>query len=252
MQAIGRQPRRAPGGASVHWERHRPEQTPPFRLVQRHAAITFTQAKGEASSGLPPFARDEFDAFLECGILAHGCLRLRCGDSGHDMLLAFSGKRRRFSPPCGARRMPQTAVRLVDHVSPLVPVGNWVVWVPIPLRGLVAAQPALVTPVLEMVQQVLGRHLLEGVGLTRATAALERGYVKGQSAGADSARTAVSRSRKPRMPVCPRSAQAAEMSPRIEFHQLRRCREVVSQCVARGCLSVCTDPECGQFHGPGG
>ena len=160
MQAIGRQPRRAPGGASVHWERHRPEQTPPFRLVQRHAAITFTQAKGEASSGLPPFARDEFDAFLECGILAHGCLRLRCGDSGHDMLLAFSGKRRRFSPPCGARRMPQTAVRLVDHVSPHVPLRQWVLSVPIPLRALLAAQPALVTPVLEMVQQVLGRHLL--------------------------------------------------------------------------------------------
>jgi hypothetical protein len=25
-----------------------------------------------------------FDAFLECGILAHGLLRLRCDDCGHD------------------------------------------------------------------------------------------------------------------------------------------------------------------------
>jgi len=37
---------------------------------------------------------DEFDALLECGILAHGFLRLRCGDCGHDKLVAYNGKRR--------------------------------------------------------------------------------------------------------------------------------------------------------------
>ena len=40
--------------------------------------------------------KDEFDAFLECGNLAHGFLRLRCGDCGHDKLVANSGKRRGF------------------------------------------------------------------------------------------------------------------------------------------------------------
>jgi hypothetical protein len=38
--------------------------------------------------------KDEFDAFLECGILTHGFLWLRCGERGHDKLLAFSCKRR--------------------------------------------------------------------------------------------------------------------------------------------------------------
>jgi hypothetical protein len=38
--------------------------------------------------------RDEFDAFLECGILVHGFLRLRCAGCGHEMLVAFSRKRR--------------------------------------------------------------------------------------------------------------------------------------------------------------
>jgi len=38
VQAIGRQPQRAPDGAPVHYERHRPEQTTPCRLVQQHAA----------------------------------------------------------------------------------------------------------------------------------------------------------------------------------------------------------------------
>jgi putative transposase len=38
VQAIGRQPQRAPDGAALHYERHRPEQTTLYRLVQQHAA----------------------------------------------------------------------------------------------------------------------------------------------------------------------------------------------------------------------
>jgi len=37
VQAIGRQPQRAPDGAPLHYERHRPEQTTLYRLLQRHA-----------------------------------------------------------------------------------------------------------------------------------------------------------------------------------------------------------------------
>ena len=124
-------------------------------------------AHTEASTGseLPGFIKDEFDAFMECGILAHGFLRLRCGDCGHDKLLAFSCKRRGFCPSCGARRMSQTAAHLVDHVIPQVPVRQWVLSLPIPLRLLLAAQPELVTPVLQVVQRVVARHLLDGVGL---------------------------------------------------------------------------------------
>ena len=87
MQAICRQPNpaiRAPDGAPVHYERHRPEQTTLYRLVQHHAATFFEQTELAAGAGLPQFVRDEFDAFLECGILAHGFLRLRCGHCGHD------------------------------------------------------------------------------------------------------------------------------------------------------------------------
>jgi ribosomal protein S27E len=76
---------------------------------------------------------DEFDAFLECGIMAHGFLRLRCAECGHDKLLASSCKRRGFCPSCGARRMSQTAAHLVDQVIPHVPVRA---------MGLVAADPA--------------------------------------------------------------------------------------------------------------
>jgi hypothetical protein len=111
------------------------------------------------------FVKDEFDAFLECGILAHGFLRLRCGDCGHDKLVAFSCKRRGLCPSCGARRMAQTAAHLVDHFIPHVPVRQWVISLPIPLRLLLAAQPKLVTLVLQVVHRVITRHLLGQAGL---------------------------------------------------------------------------------------
>ena len=136
-----------------------------YRLVQQHAASFIAHTEASTGAALPRFVKDEFDAFLECGILAHGFLRLRCGDCGHDKLLAFSCKRRGFCPSCGARRMSQTAAHLVDHVIPHVPVRQWVLSLPIPLRVLLAAQPELVTPVLQVVQRVVERHLLGHTGL---------------------------------------------------------------------------------------
>jgi Transposase zinc-binding domain len=123
------------------------------------------QVETATGSALPKFVQDEFDTFLECGILAHGFLRLRCGDCARDKLVAFSCKRRGFCPSCGARRMSETAAHLVDHVIPQVPVRQWVLSLPIPLRLLLAGQPELMTPVLQVVQRVLSRHLLEQAGL---------------------------------------------------------------------------------------
>jgi hypothetical protein len=134
--------------------------------VQQHVASFIAHTEASTGAALPRFVKDEFDAFLECGILAHGFLRLRCGDCGHDKLLAFSCKRRGFCPSCGARRMSQTAAHLVDRVIPHVPVRQWVLSLPIPLRVLLAAQPELVTPVLQVVQRVVERRLLDHTGLS--------------------------------------------------------------------------------------
>ena len=84
--------------------------------------------------------KDVFDAFLECSILADGFLRLRCGDcarqAGRLQLQAPS----LLSVVRGARRMAQTVAYLLDHVIPRVPVRQWVLSLPIPLRLLPAAQ----------------------------------------------------------------------------------------------------------------
>ena len=165
MRALGQQAFKAHGRARIHYERHRPEECTLYRLVQQHAATFFAQVEAATGTGLPKFVKDEFDAFLECGILAHGFLRLRCADCAHDKLVAFSCKRRGFCPSCGARRMSETAAHLVDHVIPEVPVRQWVLSLPLPLRLLLAAQPELITPVLQVVQRALSRYLLRQAGI---------------------------------------------------------------------------------------
>ena len=129
------------------------------------------KSKPGGVAGLPQFVKDEFDAFLECGILAHGFLRLRCAECVHEKLVAFSCKRRGFCPSCGARRMAETAAYLVDSVIPRVPVRQWVLSFPIPLRTLFAAHPDLLAPVLQIIHRVIATFLIQQAGVKRSEAA---------------------------------------------------------------------------------
>ena len=57
-----------------------------------------------AANGLPAYVKRSY-AYLQCGILAHGFVRLGCDTCPHQMLLAFSCKKRGFCPACAGRRM---------------------------------------------------------------------------------------------------------------------------------------------------
>ena len=56
--------------------------------------------------------------------------------------------------------MVESAARLVEHVIPHVPVRQWVLSLPIPLRILLAAQPQLLTPLLRLIHRVIARFLM--------------------------------------------------------------------------------------------
>ena len=43
----------------LHYERHRPEETTLYRLVQEHIGTFFVQVETETGSGLPDFVKDE-------------------------------------------------------------------------------------------------------------------------------------------------------------------------------------------------
>ncbi len=110
-----------------------------YRTVAQH--LNTFLAEGESADGgpgLPAFVRREFRAYLDCGILAHGFLRVRCRACREDVLVAFSCKGRGICPSCGGRRMADAAAHLVDHVLPSVPVRQWVLTLPFRLRFLLA------------------------------------------------------------------------------------------------------------------
>ena len=118
-------------------------------------------------AGLPSFVTDEFDAFLACGILAHGFLRLRCNGCMEEKPVAFSCKRRGICPSCGTRRMAEAAAHLIDYVIPKVPVRQWVLSFPIPLRSLFAVHPELLAPVLQIIHRLIATFLFKQTGQKR-------------------------------------------------------------------------------------
>ncbi len=114
--------RRFPSRDSENARCHDGERNPRFleRLAQEDRAV-------------PEYVRDEFDAFLRCGVLAHGYLRVVCERCHAERLVAFSCKRRGFCPSCGARRMAESARHLVEEVFGPRPVRRWVLSYPYPL-----------------------------------------------------------------------------------------------------------------------
>jgi hypothetical protein len=122
---------------SFTYERRRPEEGVLYKTLQRHLSgfVADIEARGEDRK-LPRFVRQELFGYLGCGILQRGFVRVRCTSCGHDRVVAFSCKGRGFCPSCGGRRMADTAAHLVDRVIPEVPVRQWVLSLPRPIRYL--------------------------------------------------------------------------------------------------------------------
>jgi hypothetical protein len=97
---------------------------------------------------VPRFVEREFRAYLACGVLAHGFLRLHCDACGCDRLVPFACKGRGFCPAWGGRRMADNAAHLVDRVLPEVPVRQWVLSLPFQLRYRLAYDAPLTSQVL--------------------------------------------------------------------------------------------------------
>jgi Putative transposase/Transposase zinc-binding domain len=130
-----------------------------------------TLAADPTAKGLPAYVVEEFYAYLQCGILAHGFVRLCCDTCPHQMLLAFSCKTRGFCPSCAGRRMAQQAAHLVEEVIPWVPTRQWVVSVPIPLRYWMAPSRELTATVHTIIRRTIAQYYVKQAvrnGATRA------------------------------------------------------------------------------------
>jgi diadenosine tetraphosphate (Ap4A) HIT family hydrolase len=93
------------------------------------------------------------------GIFAHGFAHARCGNCGHDFLVAFSCKGRGVCPSCNTRRMGETAAHLSNHVFPRLPVRQWVLSVPKRLRCFMQRNGVTLGMVLRIFLRVIAQTL---------------------------------------------------------------------------------------------
>jgi hypothetical protein len=136
---------RCPGFA---YERRRPEDGV-LHAVVRSELASFLAAARERERPVPAFVARELSAYLRCGVLAHGFVRVHCDACGLDRIVAFSCKGRGFCPSCGGRRMADSAAHLVDRVLPHVPVRQWVLSLPWALRYRLAYDARLTSAILQ-------------------------------------------------------------------------------------------------------
>ena len=152
---------RAPLGAGdrvPEYKPRRPEATLLYQTVRDELEPFLARAR-ERGQPAPRFIEQELRAYLRCGILAHGFLRLHCDDCGLDRLVPFSCRRRGFCPSCGGRRMADTAAHLVDGVMAEVPIREWVLTLPYPLRYRCAYDAQLTSQVLRAFLRALFAEL---------------------------------------------------------------------------------------------
>jgi len=136
-------------GADRRYARRKPEASDLYQIVQQELE-SFLAAASARERPVPRFVARELRAFLRCGILANGFVRVHCDGCGLDRVVAFSCKGRGFCPSCGGRRMADTAAHLVDRVLPEVPVRQWVLSLPFALRYRLAYDAPLVRDVLDV------------------------------------------------------------------------------------------------------
>ena len=157
---------------------HDPSHTVLYTVVADHLETFLASLEADPDArGLPAYVQREFYDYLQCGILAHGFVRLGCDTYNHEMLLAFSCKRRGFCPSCAGRLMAQTAAHLVGCVIPWVPTRQWVVLVPIPLRYWMAASQDLAARVHTIMRTTIGQYDVNQAikrGMERANAHPDR------------------------------------------------------------------------------
>jgi hypothetical protein len=147
-----------------------------FQAIQKHWK-KFEHDMATIDQPISQYVKREFEAFLGCGILSKGFIRLVCDTCKVNRFVPFSCKKRGFCPSCTGRRMNEGAAFLVDHVFPQVPVRQWVVSFPMPLRFWMARNPRLATAALHIFQRILKRHYIECVKKLSTEGNLQTGSI---------------------------------------------------------------------------
>lgn len=75
----------------LEYRRREPEKTVLHQVVRKSLATFLDRASHRSGGkGLPAYVRQEFERYLDCGVLANGFCRVRCPDCGYDRVVGFS------------------------------------------------------------------------------------------------------------------------------------------------------------------
>ncbi len=110
------------------------------RSTRRRPGLTHAHRQGD----VPPAPR----SYLKCGILAHGCARVYCGNCRYGFLVAFSCKGRDLCPSRATLRMVDVPAHMADAVLPRVQHRQWVPSMPKRVRWHLRQKPEVISGML--------------------------------------------------------------------------------------------------------
>jgi hypothetical protein len=169
-------------GASENapYRSRRPEDSAYYRCVEDHFE-DFEQAyeeRFERSYGFyRPYLRSVIYRYLDCGILRNGFARVRCGECGHEYLLAFSCKRRHFCPSCHQKRVVEFGEWFCGEILKKVPDRHFVFSIPKILRRYFLYDRSLLSELSRCTWETLrvffGEAVPQGDGVPGAAIAIQ-------------------------------------------------------------------------------
>jgi hypothetical protein len=92
-----------------------PKNTTFYQVVQEHFPNFLSKIQSadvDHTIKLADHVEAEFDAYLKCGILEHGFVKMSCEECKSTLLVPLSCKKRGFCPSCIGKRMNEGAVFL--------------------------------------------------------------------------------------------------------------------------------------------
>ena len=93
--------RNAVSEAGARYKRHQAELTLLYQIIEAYYPefLDYMESQGKT---LPIRIKNQFEAYLKCGRLEQGFIRVRCEECHYERLVAFSCKKRGFCPSYAA------------------------------------------------------------------------------------------------------------------------------------------------------
>jgi len=126
-----------------------------------------------------PYLRQVIYRYLDCGILHNGFARVKCGDCGHEYLLAFSCKRRHFCPSCHQKRVVEFGEWLCEEVLKAVPHRHFTFSIPKILRRYYLYDRKLLSELSRCAWETLKKFFQEAALVGDPVLGREKGAVPG-------------------------------------------------------------------------